>query len=57
MKILWEKEKMLVTSIFFFYDNVFYLSDNKLYLFSSIHFVVCKCFEFGPVSQNLVQGY
>ena len=49
LKTLWEKEKMLVTSIFSFSHNVFYPSQNKLQLFNYIYFVVCKCFQFGPV--------
>ena len=32
----WEKENMLVTSIFFFSQNVFYPIQNKFYLFSHI---------------------
>ena len=44
MKILWEKEKMLVISIFSFSHNVFFLIwDWNCYL----RFVVGKCFQFG----------
>ena len=49
LKTLWEKEKMLVTSIFSFSHNVFYPSLNKFQFFSYIYFVVCKCFQFGPI--------
>ena len=48
-KTLWEKEKMLVTSIFSFSHNVFSLSKIKFQIFSHIYFVVCKCFQFGLV--------
>ena len=44
-----KKEKMLVTSIFSFSNNVFYPSENKFQFFSHIWFVVCKCFQFGPL--------
>ena len=53
LKTLWEKEKMLVTSIFFFSHNVFYQSQKEFLFLSYIYFVVCKCFQFGPV-QNFV---
>ena len=49
LKTLWEKEKMLVTSIFSFFHNVFYPSQNKFHLCSHIYFVICKCFPLGPV--------
>ena len=50
-KHFWEKEKMLVTSIFSFSQNVFYTSQNKFQFLSHIYmyFVICKHFEFGPV--------
>ena len=44
---------MLVTSIFSFSHNVFYHFQNKFQFLDSIYFVVCICFEFGPV-QNFV---
>ena len=54
-----KKEKMLVTSIFSFFLDVFYLSplppppkkkERKQKLFLQSHFfVVCTCFEFRPV--------
>ena len=49
LKTLWEKEKMMVTSIFSFSHNVFYPSQNKLQFLSHIYFIVCKNFQLGPV--------
>ena len=49
MKTLWEKEKMLVTSIFSHSHNVFYHSQSKFQFLSHIYFVVCKSFQFGMV--------
>ena len=46
LKTLWEKKKML---IFSFSQNVFNLSVIKIIIFSNLEFVICKCFEFGPV--------
>ena len=43
LKPLWEKEKMLVTSIFSFSHNAFYPSQNTFLFFSHIYYVVCKC--------------
>ena len=45
-KTLWEKEKMLVTSIFSISQNVFYPFKNKCQFLSQIYFVVCMCFQF-----------
>ena len=56
LKTLWEKEKMLVTSIFSFSHNVFYSSQNKFQVFSHIHSVICKVFYSGLV-QNFVLWY
>ena len=39
----------IVTSIFSFSHNVFYSSQNKFQFFCDIYFVICKCFQFGPV--------
>ena len=39
-KTWWEKEKMLVTSIFSFSHHVFYPSQNKFQFFSHIYFVI-----------------
>ena len=41
------KEKMLVTNIFSFSHNVFYSIKDRNYDLCYIHFVVCKCFQFG----------
>ena len=49
LKTLWEKEKMLVTSIFSCSHSVFYSIQEINHHFSNIHLVVCKCFQFGLV--------
>ena len=49
LKTLWEKEKMLVTSIFSFSHNVFYPFQTNFIFFIHIYFVVCKCFQFRPL--------
>ena len=49
LKALWEKEKIFATSIFSFPHNVFYPIPNKFQFFSHVYFVVCKCFQTGPV--------
>ena len=49
LKTLWEKEKMLVTSIFSYSHIVLYPSQHKLQYLSQNFFVVCKCFDFGLV--------
>ena len=54
LKTLWEKEKMLVPSIFSLSHNVFYPFRNKFQFLSPIHFVVCKCFQFAPVYKVVV---
>ena len=54
LKTLKEKEKMLVTSIFSFSNNVFYPSQYKFQLFSHIYFVICKFFQFGPVKKFVI---
>ena len=54
LKTLWEKEKMLVTSIFSFTHNVFYPSQNKFQFFIYIYFVICKSFQFGQVPFSVV---
>ena len=41
------KEKMLVTSIFSFSHNVFYSIKDRNYHLCYIHFVVCRCYQFG----------
>ena len=52
---LWEKEKMVVTSIFFFSHNVFFPIKDKSLHFSYIYFFVCKPFHFGRVQNFVVQ--
>ena len=47
LKTLWEKEKMLVTSIFSFSHNVFYPFQNNFQFLSQFYFAVCNCFQFG----------
>ena len=49
LKTLWEKEKMLVTSIFSFSCNVFYLFQQEFLCLGYIYFVVGKCFQYGLV--------
>ena len=34
---------------FSFFHNVFYPSQNEFHIFSHVYFVVCTCFQFGPV--------
>ena len=43
------KGEMLQTSIFSYSCNVFYPSHKELLFLSGIHFVVCKCLQFGRV--------
>ena len=47
LKTVWEKEKMLVTSIFSFSQNVFYPFKLKFQFLSHIYCVICNCFQFG----------
>ena len=47
LETLWEKEKMLVASIFSFSDKVFYSSQHKFQSLSHDYFVICNYFEFG----------
>ena len=46
---------MLVTSIFFFFLNVFYPIKDINHHLSKIYFVVCKLFQFGFVKIVVVQ--
>ena len=48
-RTLRKKEKMQVTSIFSLSHNVFNPIKDKIHHFKNINFVVCKCFQFGPV--------
>ena len=43
-KILWEKEKMLVTSNSSFSHNVFYPIKDRNHHFSNMYFIVFECF-------------
>ena len=43
LKTFWEKEKILVSSIFSFSHNVFYSLQTKFQIFIHIYFVVCEC--------------
>ena len=54
LKTLWEKEKMLVTSIFSFSHNVFYPIKDRNHHLSYIYFIVCKCFEFDDVHNFVI---
>ena len=47
LRILWEKEKMLVASIFSFFHNVFSSLKSKFHVSSNACFVNCKCFDLG----------
>ena len=49
LKTLWEKKKILVTSIFFFSHNVFYPMKDIFNVLSNISFVVRKYFKFRQV--------
>ena len=49
LKTMWEKKRMLVTSIFFLFQNVFYPRKDNFNILSNITCFVCKCFQFGPV--------
>ena len=46
-KTLWEKEKMLVTSIFSLSHYDFYSIKDRSYHLCYLYFVVWKCFQFG----------
>ena len=54
LKTLWEKEKMLVTSIFSFPHNVFYSSEDKFQSFSHIYNVFCKSSQIWQVVNFLI---
>ena len=49
LKTLWEKEKLLVTSNFFFSRSVFYPFGELSAIFTKLEIVVCKLFQFGRV--------
>ena len=54
LKTLWEKEKMMVTSIFSFSHNAFYPIKDKSYSLHHIYFAVCTCFQIGQVNKFVV---
>ena len=49
LKILWEKEKLLVTSNFSFSHSVFYPFGKLSAILIKVKIVVCKLFQFGRV--------
>ena len=49
LKTLWEKEKLLITSNFFFSHSVFNHFGELSYIFIKLKIVVCKLFQFGRV--------
>ena len=51
LKTLWEKEKLLVTSIFSFSHTVFYPFGGLSTIFIKYDIVVCKLFQFGRVEK------
>ena len=53
LKPLLEKEKMLISSIFSFSNNVFQPLKERNHHFRNIKFVICKCFQSGQ-GQNFV---
>ena len=58
LKILWEKEKLLLTSSIFFSHSVFYLLGELSAIFIKFEIVVCGLFQFGSLKQlcNLEKG-
>ena len=55
LKTLWENEKMLVTSIFFFSHNLFYSSQNKFHFFQS-HFILSSANAFN-LDQSKISSF
>ena len=55
LNTLWEKDKMLVNSIFSFSHNVFYPSQNTFQSFSHVYFIICTCFQVVWFRLNRVQ--
>ena len=49
LKTLWEKEKLLVTSNFYFSHSVYNLCGEPSAIFVQFKIVVCKFFQFGRV--------
>ena len=54
LKTLLEKEKMLEASISLFPTMFSHPSKTKFLFIINIYFVICKCFEFGPVYDFVV---
>ena len=53
---MWEKEKLLVTSNFFFSHSLFYSFGELSTIFIEFDIVVCKPFQFGKILKFVVQG-
>ena len=45
LKTLWEKEKLLLTSNFYFFQSVFYLFGELSAIFIKLKIVICKLLE------------
>ena len=54
LKTFRKKEKMLVTSIFSFFHNVFYPIKERNQHFSYIEFVACSCFQLRVRASSLI---
>ena len=52
VKIVGKGENAGNQHFLFFPHNVFYPVKNRNHYFSNISFVICKCFEFGPVEKK-----
>ena len=50
------KEKMSVICMFSFSHNVFYLSQKRFQSSNHMQFVVCKCFQFRPVKNFVIES-
>ena len=56
LKKLWEKEKLLVTSIFSSSHGVFYMFEELFSIFVKFEIVVCKLFQFGSLKFVVWEG-
>ena len=56
LKILWEKEKLLVTSNISFSHSVFYPSSVLSAIFITFKIVICKLYQFGSVKLLFGKG-
>ena len=54
-KHCWKRRKILVIRIFPYSHNVFYPFQTKFQFFSHFYFVVCKCFQSGPVLNFVIR--